>query len=140
MSGLQNLLVSILPSGWRESLETGSRGWRTRCSGCGYESNVWDMGGIRWKAVGNALWRMRCPGCGRLTFHLVSRIGALAAGSWLAEIKTESRSWHTRCPKCGHESNVWDMGGIRWKAAGSSRRLMRCTSCARLGMHRVYRP
>jgi len=74
MSGLQNLLVSILPSGWRESLETGSRSWRTRCSGCGYESNVWDM------------------------------------------------------------------GGIRWKAAGSSRRLMRCTSCARLGMHRVYRP
>jgi len=38
---------------------------------------------------------------------------------WAASMEEESRSWIARCPHCGSEKSVWDLGGIRWKAAGS---------------------
>jgi ribosomal protein S27E len=140
MDGLQSFLARILPRTWMASLEAGSRAWHTRCSSCGHESNVWDMGGIRWKAAGMPLSQMHCLGCGKTTLHRIFRPGSPAAGTWVADVEAESRTWHTQCPKCQHESNVWEMGGIRWKAAGNnSRRLMRSPDCDKLAMHRVFR-
>jgi hypothetical protein len=32
---------------------------------------------------------------------------------------------------CGREASIWDLGGIRWKAAGAPRRRLNCSACAR---------
>ena len=53
-------------------------------------------------------------------------------------MEAESRAWMVQCPKCGSERSVWDMGGIRYKAAGTSRWLKRCPSCGRLVWMKVY--
>jgi DNA-directed RNA polymerase subunit RPC12/RpoP len=55
-----------------------------------------------------------------------------------AAMEAESRAWMVRCPHCGFERSVWDMGGIRYKAAGTSRNYMRCPSCGKRGWNRIY--
>ena len=53
-------------------------------------------------------------------------------------MEAESRAWMVRCPHCGFERSVWDMGGIRYKAAGTSRNYMRCPSCGKRGWNKIY--
>jgi hypothetical protein len=55
-----------------------------------------------------------------------------------AAIEKESRQWVLRCP-CGQERSVWDMGGLRYKAAGNPRRLTRCPSCRKREWHTLIR-
>ena len=45
-------------------------------------------------------------------------------------MEAESREWMCTCP-CGHASSVWDLGGIRWGAAGKPRRLLQCPGCGK---------
>ncbi len=54
------------------------------------------------------------------------------------EMEDESRTSMVRCP-CGYERSIWDMGGIRWKAAGNPKRYLRCPQCGQAGWHTVYR-
>ena len=58
--------------------------------------------------------------------------------SWAASMKAESRAWMARCPDCGTELSIWELGGIRWKAAGTPRRLMSCKPCGKSTWHQVY--
>ena len=46
-----------------------------------------------------------------------------------AAMKAESRAWMMKCPHCGHEYSVWDIGGIRYKAAGTPKRNAACPAC-----------
>lgn len=62
MSRAQKLFTSIVPQSWKESMEKESREWKVRCK-CGYETSVWELGGIRWKAKGNKKRYMVCPSC-----------------------------------------------------------------------------
>ena len=48
----------------------------------------------------------------------------------------ESKKWIARC-KCGHERSIWDLGGVRYKACGNPRRLMKCPSCKKMSWHRI---
>ncbi len=57
----------------------------------------------------------------------------------MRRIEAESRTWMMRCPRCGHETSVWDNGGMRYRALGTVYRLGRCRGCSRVGMLRVYR-
>jgi len=57
-----------------------------------------------------------------------------------ADMEAESRSWMAQCPSCGFERSVWEMGGVRWKAAGNPRWYRRCPECGKAGWHKVYRP
>lgn len=52
-------------------------------------------------------------------------------------IEAESRSWVLRCLSCGHGRTIWDLGGVRWGAAGEPRRRLRCPSCARPRWHKL---
>jgi hypothetical protein len=61
---------------------------------------------------------------------LRSLILTVAPGRLRRAMEAESRSWVARCP-CGAETSVWQMGGIRYGAAGNPRRLLRCGSCRR---------
>jgi hypothetical protein len=38
-----------------------------------------------------------------------------------AAMEAESKQWKVNCPACGHERSIWDMGGIRYKAAGNKK-------------------
>lgn len=55
---------------------------------------------------------------------------------WSESMEVESRQWMAECP-CGHGRSIWELGGIRWKAAGRPRRLMRCPKCSQLSWHKV---
>jgi hypothetical protein len=41
-------------------------------------------------------------------------------------MEKESRLWTLKCPCCGHETSVWDAGGIRYLASGRPQRRFRC--------------
>lgn len=64
---------------------------------------------------------------------------AFVSARTFAAMEAESRSWILRCPDCGHERSIWDMGGIRYKAAGKPRKLMRCPSCGKATWHTTTR-
>ena len=60
----------------------------------------------------------------------------LTSAELFAAMERDSRLWKAKCPHCGAETSVWEMGGIRYKAAGEPRRRMRCRGCGRTGWFR----
>jgi ribosomal protein S27E len=62
-----------------------------------------------------------------------------ASPATAARMEAESRTWMVRCRKCGNERSIWDTGGLRYKAAGRPKRLIRCSRCERLRWADVYR-
>lgn len=55
-------------------------------------------------------------------------------------IERETREWHATCPNCGHERNLWDIGGVKYKATSKGERIsLRCTSCGQRSMHPLAR-
>jgi hypothetical protein len=64
----------------------------------------------------------------------------LASPSTAAKMEAESRSWMVRCPRCGFEQSVWETGGVKYKAAGTSYWFRRCPNCHKLAWQKVYRP
>lgn len=58
--------------------------------------------------------------------------------SWAQSMEAESREWKVRC-NCGHQRSIWELGGIRWKATGNPRSLMKCRACGKTGWHKVVR-
>lgn len=72
MSFFQRLFTTILPREWAEDMEAHSRSWMLRCA-CGYERSIWEIGGIRWRAIGNPKTVRRCPHCGKVRWHTIYR-------------------------------------------------------------------
>jgi transposase-like protein len=58
---------------------------------------------------------------------------------WAKAAEAESRTWMLVCPHCGHETSIWDAGGIRWGASGRSRTFYRCIACKKRGWQSVKR-
>jgi ribosomal protein S27E len=56
-----------------------------------------------------------------------------------AAMEAHSRAWLVRCPNCGHERSIWELGGIRYKATGSPRTRLRCPKCGAAGWHKVHK-
>lgn len=55
--------------------------------------------------------------------------------SWRQAIRHESQNWLLRCPACGFIHSVWDLGGIRFKAASSNKKVRaRCPHCSQISM------
>ena len=63
---------------------------------------------------------------------------AILPPRWAAAMEAESRSWIARC-SCGFARSIWDMGGIRWGAAGQPRRYLSCPQCGKASWHTVSR-
>ncbi len=59
--------------------------------------------------------------------------------AWAVSMEAESRAWMARCETCGSERSVWDLGGIRWKAAGNPRRWLGCPSCGAPTWHKLHK-
>jgi hypothetical protein len=56
---------------------------------------------------------------------------AVLPGASAKSMEAESREWIYTCP-CGHTCSVWDLGGVRWKAAGTPGRVMKCPRCGKI--------
>ena len=52
-----------------------------------------------------------------------------------AAAEAESRAWKATCPGCGLKTSIWDLGGLRSKAAGRPLRGFRCRACGSFGLH-----
>ncbi len=63
---------------------------------------------------------------------------AILPGSWAESMEAESRQWKMRC-KCGHEKSYWEVGGIRWKAAGRPWKFGRCSQCGKWSWLKTYK-
>ena len=63
---------------------------------------------------------------------------AILPPRWAASMEADSRSWMVRC-RCGFARSVWELGGIRWKAAGEPRWYRRCPQCGERSWHKVAR-
>lgn len=63
---------------------------------------------------------------------------AILPPRWAESMEAHSRSWMVRCP-CGFARSVWELGGIRWKAAGEPRWYRRCPRCGKRSWHKVTR-
>jgi hypothetical protein len=69
---------------------------------------------------------------------LVHRVVGWLPPSWQTAIERESREWRARCPKCLHEVSVWDLGGVRFKAAGNPSRRITCSHCSTSFLGQLY--
>ena len=63
---------------------------------------------------------------------------ALLPRRWVAALEAESRSWMVSC-SCGCARSIWELGGVRWKAAGESRWFKSCPQCGQRSWHTVSR-
>lgn len=88
--------------------------------------SIREVNGPRQPAVRNAVSTVQ-----RLAKKLLSEKTAAA-------MEAESREWRLICA-CGHDRSIWEIGGIRYKAAGNPRKLMKCPACGKRTWHRVVR-
>lgn len=59
--------------------------------------------------------------------------------SWARAAEAESREWKTRCRACGHASDVFSLGGLRWGARGRPVIYTRCAGCGGFRRHDLHR-
>ncbi len=59
-------------------------------------------------------------------------IQVFVSAQTFAAMETESRTWKVKCPNCNHERSIWEMGGIRYKAASVNKK---CTAPARTAVN-----
>lgn len=57
-------LRAILPAKWYGAVKTGTRLWLIECSS-GHKRDLWDAGGVRYKAFGEPRTYGRCRECGK---------------------------------------------------------------------------
>ena len=65
-------------------------------------------------------------------------ITSVVPRKWAQAMEADSRKWVMRC-QCGVETSIWDMGGIRYRAAGSPWTRGRCATCGKTIWGRLYR-
>ena len=53
-----------------------------------------------------------------------------------AAVRAGTKAWLAECP-CGHKRDVWDSGGVRYKAVGEPRQLGHCPACGKNTMHKI---
>jgi hypothetical protein len=51
-------------------------------------------------------------------------------------IRAGTKQWLVECP-CGKKLDYWDIGGVRYMAAGEPRQLLRCQSCGKVSWHKI---
>ena len=66
-------------------------------------------------------------------------VKAILPASTFASMEAESRSWMVVCNGCGTTRTLWDIGGIRGRAAGKTNTRLKCTKCAKNTWHTIKR-
>lgn len=58
-------------------------------------------------------------------------------GRWVRAMREDTKRWLIACPACGETHDLWELGGVRYLAAGQPRKLGRCTACGQWTWHVV---
>jgi hypothetical protein len=53
------------------AMEAETRTWMAQCGHCRHERSIWELGGIRWKALGSPRMYRACPNCGQKRWHTI---------------------------------------------------------------------
>jgi predicted SprT family Zn-dependent metalloprotease len=64
MALIQNIFKMFVSNQTFEKAKTESQTWYFTCE-CGKVFNIWEIGGIRYKAKGNPMKMVKCPGCNK---------------------------------------------------------------------------
>ena len=72
MPAEHRFLKFILPAKAFEAVKAGTKQWLAECP-CGHKRDVWDSGGVRYKAAGEPRWLGYCPACGKATWRKIRR-------------------------------------------------------------------
>ncbi len=73
MPWMRDVILALMPRGWRESAIADSKTWIATCPHCGHPASIWDHGGLRWKAYGEPLTRLKCRACGKFGMQKVRK-------------------------------------------------------------------
>jgi ribosomal protein S27E len=85
LSRAQRLITRWVGPQTAAAMEAHSRAWLVQCPHCGHERSIWELGGIRYKAMGNQRNWMRCASCGKVGWHRVHKAAnfpATSESSW----------------------------------------------------------
>ncbi len=66
-TGFQRFVQAILPRGFFEALEAGTRTYMLECP-CGHKRDLWEAGGLKYEGTEKRTLA-RCPDCGERTWH-----------------------------------------------------------------------
>ena len=69
---LRDFLMWFMSAKTKAAAEADSRRWGFTCSQCGVRSSIWDIGGIRYKAIGEPISLVKCPKCGHSGMHRIT--------------------------------------------------------------------
>ena len=72
MSSSHKILKRFLTRKMYEAVKAGTKKWLLECI-CGYKRDLWELGGIRYKAVGEPKRLIKCPKCGKVTWHTIRK-------------------------------------------------------------------
>lgn len=72
-SGVQRLFTGMFSPATAARMEADSRMWMMQCPNCGWERSIWELGGIRYKAIGNPRSLQRCPDCRQIRWMKIYR-------------------------------------------------------------------
>lgn len=147
---MRDLILRFMSPAKRAAAEAESRQWMATCEHCRHTMSIWEMGGLRYKGQGRPVMRRKCPNCGTWSSFKVSWGGgdpappmhdtqlAFLGEEARAKAEEESKHWMAECPNCHVKTSVWDLGGIKYKAAGDgSWTVYRCTHCGKSGWHHI---
>ena len=56
-----------------------------------------------------------------------------------AAMEEESRKWEFECASCTEKSNIWEIGGIRYKAKGEPTVRVKCSNCGTLAGQKLVK-
>ena len=60
----------------------------------------------------------------------------ILSGKAFAAVRDGTREWLIEC-KCGYRRDFWDLGGVRYKAAGEPRQYVPCPRCGKATWHKI---
>ena len=72
MPAEHKFLKFILPENWFAAVKAGTRQWLIECP-CGFARDLWDAGGVRYKAVGEPRTYNPCSKCGKGTWQKIRK-------------------------------------------------------------------
>ncbi|MDX2359733.1 MAG: hypothetical protein QNK23_02925 [Crocinitomicaceae bacterium] len=64
-------------------------------------------------------------------------VGFFSSKSKKEAIKQESMLWGFTCENCKKRSSIWEIGGVRYKAKGNPRTMIKCPECGTKVMQRI---
>lgn len=69
---LRDFIMWFMSAKTKAAAEADSRRWGFVCDKCGERSSIWDIGGIKYKAVGESINLVKCPKCGHMGMHKIT--------------------------------------------------------------------